>query len=134
VSGKRQYIKGVTKCDGFCGRMLRPNNMTPEQQPGTVKRYSGNMCKYCHRRTLPEPVKGEGKVIRPCAECGHPTRPQKIKADTFPGTRVRVGELCRNCDSACVTVSDDRARYVKGELDAYLRSRGRQTTTIKEMS
>jgi hypothetical protein len=125
MTEKRKYIKGVTMCDGICGRWLRPNSLPLEQYPGTVRRHSGNMCKYCHRRTLPEPVKGEGKVIRPCEECGHPTRPGKIKADAFPGTRLRVGELCRNCDSACVTVTDDRARYVKGEVVAYLRSRGR---------
>lgn len=130
---KRQYIKGVTMCEGSCGRLLRPNNLTPADCPGTVKRHANNMCKYCHRRTLPEPVRGEQKVIRPCVECGHSTRPQKIKAAAFPGTRLRVGELCRNCDSACATVSDDRARYVRGELDAYLRSRGRLQTTTKDL-
>jgi NMD protein affecting ribosome stability and mRNA decay len=125
MATKRQYIKGVTPCAGMCGRQLRPSYLRLDEMPGTVRRHAQGMCKYCHRRTEPMPVKGEGKVVRPCTACGFKTRPGKVKAADFPGTRIRVGELCRNCDSACVTVTDDRARYIKGEVVAYLRSRGR---------
>ena len=131
MESKRRYVKGLMQCAGICGRTLRPSYLRAEEAPGTVQRHARGLCKYCFRREDPTPVKGEGKMVRPCTQCGHPTRSQKAKAAAFPGTRLRIGELCRNCDSACVTVSEERANYVRGELEAYLRSRGRLTTTFK---
>jgi hypothetical protein len=36
--------------------------------------------------------------VRPCEECGRPTRPSSSKLDEFPGTVIRGGRgLCMTC-------------------------------------
>lgn len=36
--------------------------------------------------------------VRPCVDCGHPTRPSRATITRFPGTRQRAtGGRCANC-------------------------------------
>jgi len=56
------------------------------------------------------------------------TRPKIMKIGDVPAgmeTRYRIGNLCQNCHYAQGEVTPERVRYIKGELFAYLRSRGR---------
>ena len=49
-----------------------------------------------------------------------------MKIADAPGTKVRNGSLCDPCSNAGTHVTPERARYVAGELVAYLKSRGRK--------
>ena len=35
--------------------------------------------------------------MKPCTDCGHPTRPKSIHAAHMPGTRIRVYGRCKPC-------------------------------------
>lgn len=83
--------------------------------------YARGYCRQCYRaRDWPKLPK-----FRDCELCGHPTRPKTVKYADAPNTRIRNGELCDPCSNAGVLVTPERARYITGELVAYLRSRGR---------
>ncbi|MGC0237301.1 hypothetical protein [Arthrobacter sp. SD76] len=122
---KRKYIKGVVECEGTCGRMLRSSKMPKEKHPGTVKRYSGGFCQVCWEargeelKTVKEPL----PAIRPCAACGHPTRDQKTLAGQAPGTRRRIGDLCRTCDGKGVTVPTEETVAAAQALTGFLAAR-----------
>jgi len=115
-------IRDVVECAGSCRRMLRPNGELEDKWPGTVAYYARAMCQRCHRTT----ERPKLPPIRDCERCGHSTRPKTMKYADAPGTKVRNGQLCDPCSNAGTHVTPERARYVAGELVAYLRSRGRQ--------
>jgi len=123
MATKRVYIKGLTRCEGHCGRYLRPSNTTATDHPGTVKRHAMGRCKLCYRRLDPTPVRGQEPLVLPCTNCGHPTRPPRASITECPGTKIRVGDLCRTCDSACESVPLDRLRYLQSEVEYFNRAR-----------
>lgn len=120
---KRTYEKGLVLCAGNCNRYLRPAYQTLEDAPGTVRRHAQGMCKYCHRRTDSKPVQRDREITRPCKACGLMTRSGGVRAADYPGTRLRIGDLCRSCDSACESVPADRLRYLEAEVEYFIRAR-----------
>lgn len=124
----RRAIKEPTRCAGECGRYVRPSETSSEQWPGTMRWRANGMCEPCWRvanhRAKPR--------FRACAECGCMTRPKSIPATEAPDTRVRDGEVCRPCKEAGGTVTTARVEYIRRELAAYFRSRGRTMTELQE--
>jgi hypothetical protein len=114
--------KATTLCAGSCGRQLRPKSEREGAWPGTIRWHAKGMCEACYM-TVEWP---ELERVRPCELCGHPTRPKPMRAADAPGTRVRDGQLCRPCNETGAKVTPERARYVAGEIVAYLKSRGRE--------
>lgn len=125
---KRTYIKGIVECEGTCGRMLRSSKMPKELHPGTVKRYSGGFCELCWTargevlKTTSEPR----PQIRPCAACQHPTRGIHMRAGDAPGTRQRIGDLCRRCDGQGKAVPAPEAVAAAQALEGFLAARRRR--------
>lgn len=120
---KRIYTQGAAPCAGTCGRMLRSTKTTKEEFPGTVRRYRDGMCESCCKTLSISQDRIKQGAIRACKNCQHPTRPQTMKSSDAPGTRKRVGDLCRNCDSACEWVAPEVVDAAVESLEAYIRAR-----------
>lgn len=118
----RTYNVGVTKCAGTCGRMLRSSRTTREDFPGTVSRHAHNMCRKCCAQADIK-AKEQEAAIRPCKNCDHPTRPQRMRSHDAPGTLKRIGDLCQRCDTHIVWVAPQEVTATVESLDAYIRSR-----------
>ena len=118
MTTKGSYIHGSSICEGDCKRVLRPERASLDEYPGTVKRVAKGRCKACWRLLTKSP-RPKLPTIHPCANCGALTRPPRLSLRDHPGTTTRVGELCRACDSSGGVVSNDRLRYVAGELEAF---------------
>ena len=118
MTTKGSYIHGSSICEGDCKRPLRPERASLEEYPGTVKRVAKNRCKACWRK-LPRTGRQKYPTIHPCNKCGQLTRPGGTNLQQHPGTLPRVGGLCRACDSAGGVVTNDRLRYIAGEVEAF---------------
>jgi len=81
-----------------CGRDTRPDSPVSEKEfPDLSPRKSKGLCLRCYRRTRHKNQNNLVKV-RPCTQCGFPTRPSHSPVADFPGTRVRHNaEICQIC-------------------------------------
>jgi len=120
---KRTYAQGITTCAGTCNRPTRSSHHTLEQHPGTVARYAAGMCHTCYKNSGTKAGKPARPKVARCLNCDHLTRAQGITKAQAPGTRQRVGDLCRQCDSAGTFVPPEEVRGAAESLAAYLRAR-----------
>lgn len=118
----RTYQTGTSECEGDCGRRLRSSRKTAKEYPGTVTRYSNNMCQKCFTLHGAPKATVVRTQIRPCKNCDHPTRPQALTSKDAPGTLKRIGELCQRCHTHCEFVPME-VGAVSESLEAYLRAR-----------
>lgn len=118
----RDKNRPAYKCEGICGRMLRPWRRSVAQFPGTAMEYSANRCVGCwHLWMREQEPENPLYALTPCtAGCGTITRPEREPLANAPHTLRRPKNDGRCWTCAGPGHSEKTLEHTKAGLDRFL--------------